>query len=137
MSDYVKAMATVDRRWIAQNVELYKQLLERRPTHCPVCYESFGEKEADGPLLSDIPSKCTHFLCKQCWEKVAITNTECPICREDLSSWLLQNGTEPLTNKEVHKFLISVMCMQGGSQPPLSNDQMFEVIQKLFHHPFS
>ena len=129
-------MATVNRQWIAQNIDKFKELLGKSE-ECPVCYESLSQKEADSPLLSDLPSKCTHWLCKQCWERVASTNTECPICREDLSSWLLQNGSEPLTNKEVHKFLISVMCMQGGSQPPLSNDQMFEVIQKLFHHPFS
>ena len=128
-------MATVNRQWIAQNIDKFKELLGKSE-ECPVCYESLSQKEADSPLLSDLPSKCTHWLCKQCWEKVASTNAECPICREDLSSWLLQNGSEPLTNKEVHKFLISVMCMQGGSQPPLSNDQMFEVIQKLFHHPF-
>ena len=131
-------MATVNRQWIAQNLELYKQLLERRPTHCPVCYESFSEKESDSPLLSDTPSKCTHWLCKDCWQKVASTNAECPICREDLSPWLLQQqSSEKLTTKEVHKFLISVMCMQGGSKPPLSHDQMFDISHKLFHHSFN
>ena len=78
-------MATVDRLWIAQNIEKYKELLERRPTHCPVCYESFSGKDADSPLLSDIPSTCTHWCCKECWQKVASTNAECPICREDIS----------------------------------------------------
>ena len=130
-------MATITREWIAQNLELYKQLLERRPTHCPVCYESFNEKEADSRLLSDIPSTCTHWCCKGCWQKVATTNAECPICRQDLSPWLLQQGSEQLTTKEVHKFLISVMCMQGGSKPVLSHDHMFDISQKLFHHSFS
>ena len=131
-------MATVDRRWIAQNLEKYKELLEKRPTECPVCYESFSGKDSDSPLLSDIPSKCTHWLCKECWQKVASTNAECPICREDLAPWLLQQSNEQLTNREVHQYLISVMCMQGGSsRAPLTHDQMFEVTQKLFHHSFS
>ena len=137
-------MATVDRRWIAQNLDKFKELLEKRPRECPVCYESFslneggGEKEADSPLLSDSPSACTHWLCKECWQKVAITNAECPICREDLSSWLIQQSSSGLTNKLVQKFLVSVMCIQGGSnRTPLTHDQMFEVSQKLFHHSFS
>ena len=131
-------MATVNRQWIAQNLDRYKELLERRPTHCPVCYESFSGKDADSPLLSDMPSRCTHWLCKDCWKNVANTNAECPICREDLSPWLLQQqSSEQLTTKEVHNFLISVMCMQGGSKPVLSHDQMFDISQKLFHHSFS
>ena len=130
-------MATVDRQWIAQNLDRYKELLEKRPSECPVCYEPFSGKQPDSPLLSDLPSACTHWLCKDCWQKVASTNAECPICREDLSPWLLQQSSEQLTTKEVHKFLISVMCMQGGSKPVLSHDQMFDISQKLFHHSFS
>ena len=134
-------MATVDRRWIAQNLDKFKELLEKRPRECPVCYESFSlgsEKEADSPLLSDSPSACTHWLCKECWQKVAITNAECPICREDLSSWLIQQSSSGLTNKLVQQFLESGMCIQGGSsRAPLNHDQMFEVSQKLFHHSFS
>ena len=134
-------MATVDRRWIAQNLDKFKQLLEKKPTECPVCYESFSQcgekKEGDSPLMSDIPFKCTHWLCKECWEQVASTNAECPLCREDLAPWLQQQSSSGLTNKEVHKFLISVMCMQGGSKPVLSHDQMFDISQKLFHHSFS
>ena len=130
-------MATVNRQWIAQNLDRYKELLGRRPTHCPVCYESFSGKDADSPLLSDMPSRCSHWLCKDCWKTVANTNAECPICREDLSPWLLKQSSEQLTTREVHKFLISVMCMQGGSKPPLSHDQMFDISHKLFHHSFS
>ena len=130
-------MATVDRQWIAQSLDRYKELLEKRPGECPVCYEPFSGKQPDSPLLSDLPSACTHWLSKDCWQKVASTNVECPICREDLSPWLLQQGSEQLTTKEVHKFLISVMCMQGGSMPVLSHDEMFDISHKLFHHSFS
>ena len=131
-------MATINRQWIAQNIELYKQLLERKPSECPVCYGPLNEKDSDSPLLSDLPSRCTHWLCTECWEKVASTNAECPICREDLSPWLLQQNSTGLTNKLVQQFLVSVMCIQGGSsRAPLTHDQMFEVSQKLFHHSFS
>ena len=131
-------MATVDRLWIAQNLEKYKELLEKRPSECPVCYESLNGKESDSPLLSDIPSKCTHWLCKECWQKVAGMDAQCPLCREDLSPWLIQQSSSGLTNKLVQQFLVSVMCIQGGSsRAPLNHDQMFEVSQKLFHHSFS
>ena len=69
-------MATISRSWIANNLEAYKQMLEKRPSECLVSYESFNEKEANSPLLSEIPSKCTHFMCKECWEKMASTNAE-------------------------------------------------------------
>ena len=129
-------MATIDRRWIAQNLEKYNELLQNKPTECPICYESFNEKEADSPLLSDVPTTCTHWLCKECWQNVAGVNAECPICRTDLSPWLLKNSG--LTNRLVQQFLVSVMCMQGGSgRAPLNHDQMFEVTQKLFRHSFS
>ena len=76
-------------KWIAENIDRFKDLLDKRPTDCPVCYESFNEKEAITLLLNDIPSKCTHWLCNECWEKVASSNAECPFCREDLRTWLL------------------------------------------------
>ena len=106
-------METVSRSWITGNLEKYNELLERRHTECPVCYESFAQQQAASPLLSDIPSKCTHFLCKECWQKIAKLDAECPTCREDLSPWLVQESDNRLTNEEVQKFLVSVMCIQG------------------------
>ena len=106
-------METVSRSWIAGNLEKYKELLDRRPAECPVCYESFAQQQAASPLLSDIPSRCTHFLCKECWQKIAKLDAECPICREDLRPWLVQESDNRLTNEEVQKFLVSVMCIQG------------------------
>ena len=130
-------MATVNRQWIAQNLDRYKELLGRRPTHCPVCYESFSGKDADSPLLSDMPSRCTHWLCKDCWKSVAQNSAECPICKEDLRTWLLQTFTEKPTNDEVQKFLISVMMIRGGGQPIIDDDAMFDISHKLFHYTFS
>ena len=75
----------------------------------------------------------THFLCKDCWEKVASTNCECPFCMEDLRTWLLQECSEKLTNQQVQRFLVSVMCMQGGSQPVLDDDAMFDISVCCMH----
>jgi hypothetical protein len=130
-------MATVTREWVAQNLEAYKALLDRKPLECPICYETFSDrKQAASPLLSDIPSKCTHWLCKDCWESIASHDAECPFCREDLRTWLLRTCNEKLTNQEVQKFLVSVMCIQGGSQPILTDDAMFDISHRLYNHNF-
>ena len=129
-------METVSRSWIAGNLEKYKELLDRRPAECPVCYESLAQREAASPLLSDIPSRCTHFLCKECSQKIATLDAECPICREDLRPWLVQEGNNRLTNEEVQKFLVSVMCIQGGSKPIMDASTMFNISQKLYSHQF-
>ena len=130
-------METVSRSWIAGNLEKYKELLDRRPAECPVCYESFAQQQAASPLLSDIPSRCTHFLCKECWQKIAKLDAECPICREDLRPWLVQESDNRLTNEEVQKFLVSVMCIQGGGKPIMDTSTMFNISQKLYNHELS
>ena len=129
-------MATISRQWIAQNLDTFKELLEKRPAESPVCYEAFNQKEANSPLLSDSPSNCTNWLCKDCWEKMASTNAECPFCREDLRTWLLQECNDKLTQQEVQKFLVSVMYIQGGSRPVLDDDAMFDISHRLYNHAF-
>ena len=130
-------METVSRSRIAGNLEKYKALFDRRPAECPVCYESLAQREAASPLLSDIPSRCTHFLCKECWQKIATLDAECPICREDLRPWLVQESNDRLTNEQVQKFLVSVMCIQGGSKPILDASTMFDISHELYNHQFS
>ena len=132
-----KRMATITREWIAQNLEQYRQLLDRKPECCPVCYESLALKNATSPLLSDMPSPCTHWLCTECWKSVAQNSAECPICKEDLRTWLLQTFTEKPINDEVQKFLISVMMIRGGGQPIIDDAAMFDISHKLFHYTFS
>jgi len=124
-------METVSRSWIAGNLEKYKELLDRRPAECPVCYESFAQQQAASPLLSDIPSRCTHFLCKECWQKIAKLDAECPICREDLRPWLVPESDNGLTNEEVQKFLVSVMCIQGCGKPTMDASTMFEISKNV------
>ena len=131
-----KKMETISRSWIAKNLEKYKELLNRRPAECPVCYESFAQREAASPLLSDIPSRCTHFLCRECWQKIATLDAECPICREDLRPWLVQESDNRLTNEEVLICLVSVMCIQRGGKPILDLSTMFHTSHKLHNHIF-
>ncbi len=130
-------MATVSRSWIASNLKKYKELLDRRPAECPVCYETLARQQAASPLLSDIPSRFTHFLCKACWQKIAKLDAECRICREDLRPWLVQESDNSLTNEEVQKFLVSVMCIQGGGKPIMDASTMFNISQKRYNHQFS
>ncbi len=135
-TDSNKRMEIVSRSWIAGNLEKYKELLERRPAECPVCYESFAQQQAASPLLSDIPSRCTHFLCKACWQNIAKLGAECPICREDLRPWLAQESDNRLTNEQVQKFLVSVMCIQGGGRPIMDASTMLDISQKLYNTNF-
>ena len=57
-----------------------------KPDECPVCHE-----KPDiwyGPMNSDTPTRCTHWGCLPCWEQIADRDRRCPICREDLTTWL-------------------------------------------------
>ena len=46
----------------------------------------------DCPMNSDVPTRCTHWLCVGCWARIAGRDQRCPICRDDLSVWLRQHG---------------------------------------------
>ena len=39
-------------------------------------------------MNSDIPTRCTHWVCVPCWARIAERDKRCPICREDLSAWI-------------------------------------------------
>ncbi len=53
---------------------------------CPVCHEK--PDIWDGPMNSDVPTRCTHWACVICWERIARRDKRCPICRDDLTDWL-------------------------------------------------
>ena len=59
---------------------------------CPACHET--PAVWDGPMNSDIPTRCTHWLCVPCWARIAARDRRCPICREDLRLWNRRHGTE-------------------------------------------
>lgn len=43
----------------------------------------------DGPMNSNIPSKCIHWACINCWNKMYINNEyNCPWCNENLYLWM-------------------------------------------------
>lgn len=59
---------------------------------CEICYKEFSRDLyilKDGPSNSDMPTKCIHYFCCQCWRDIGIHNKiiRCPMCREDVSEW--------------------------------------------------
>jgi hypothetical protein len=52
---------------------------------CPVCHEK--PDIWDGPMNSGVPTRCTHWACVSCWERIARRDKRCPICRDDLTDW--------------------------------------------------
>ena len=57
-----------------------------KPDECPVCHED--PDIWDGPMNSDVPTRCTHWACIGCWAEIAARDKRCPICRDDLSVWI-------------------------------------------------
>ena len=61
-----------------------------RTEECAVCHEK--PEIWDGPMNSDIPTRCTHWLCLPCWARIAERDKRCPVCREDLSVWIRRHA---------------------------------------------
>ena len=57
-----------------------------RTEECCVCHEK--PDIWDGPMNSEVPTRCTHWACVCCWQRIAGRDRRCPICREDLSEWI-------------------------------------------------
>ena len=77
-------------QWAEENPEEWDRHW-RMPEVCPVCHEKPVDKGDlwDGPMNSDIPTRCTHFLCVQCWTNVAARDdvVRCPVCRDDVTEF--------------------------------------------------
>ena len=69
-----------------ENEAEWDRLWHSRPDECPVCHEK--PDIWDGPMNSDVPTRCTHWACTECWDQVTDRDQRCPICRDDLSVWL-------------------------------------------------
>ena len=61
-----------------------------RTEECPVCHEK--PPVWDGPMNSDVSTRCTHWLCVLCWTRIAARDRHCPIRREDLRLWVRHHG---------------------------------------------
>ena len=81
----------------------YKKWQERWDSvgpECDVCYRTFNVKDnslpivtPDGPMNNiDNPDFCTHWLCYKCWGNIADGDRRCPMCRDDVSDWLEEEG---------------------------------------------
>ena len=78
----------VSRRLQDENPEEWRRLwdLNRTGGQCDVCHEV--PDVLDTPMNSDIPTRCTHWLCVRCWDRIARGDRRCPTCRDDLTNWL-------------------------------------------------
>ena len=83
---------TVDTRpvitvaWRNENPIEWDLLWNGRNQTCPVCLEI--PDLGDGPMNSDIATRCTHWACVECWKQIARYDGRCPICRDDVGVWL-------------------------------------------------
>ena len=74
-------------RWRDENPQEWDRLWNlSRFDVCPVCHERPDVR--DGPMNSDVPTRCTHWACVGCWARIAQRDMRCPICRDNLSHWL-------------------------------------------------
>ena len=77
-------------RWRQENSEEWDRLWILNMTEeCPVCQEK--PDIWDGPMNSDVASRCTHWACVSCWARIAERDKRCPVCRDDLSVWLARH----------------------------------------------
>ena len=76
--------------WREENPEEWQRLFDAKPETCPVCLEGdfTTERTWDSPLNSSLPTKCIHWTCNECWQRIAENDQRCPICRDDVSVWL-------------------------------------------------
>ena len=72
--------------WREAHPNEWQRLWDDRPEECPVCHER--PDVWDGPMNSDVPSRCTHWACVGCWRRIAGRDRRCPICRTSLRGWL-------------------------------------------------
>ena len=78
-------------RWREENSEEWDRLWNlNRTEECPVCHRR--PDIWDGPMNSHVATRCTHWACVYCWERIAQRDMRCPVCGDDLSEWLRVSG---------------------------------------------
>ena len=84
---FERVLRELERKFFTQRWEMHNDQA------CSICFEEFsGDKMVlqDGPLNSDIPTDCCHWLCSHCWDQIYDNGyLRCPICLEDVSEWLM------------------------------------------------
>ena len=87
---------------INENMEYWIELWEKNQNYiiiddkrykqCDLCKDNNylnSEIIFHGPMNSNIPSKCTHWACVDCWNKrFENYQYKCPWCHEDLRAWM-------------------------------------------------
>ena len=82
-----------------QKREEWERLWDLNKTQeCPVCLEK--PDIWDGPMNSDIDTRCTHWACVHCWERIAQHDKRCPVCRDDLTDWLARFSESEMSEEE-------------------------------------
>jgi hypothetical protein len=76
-------------QWRHANVNWWFSLWTK-PAVCPMCHENPSAKGDtwDGPMTSDLPTRCTHWACAGCWRQIASAERRCPVCHDALGEWL-------------------------------------------------
>ena len=69
--------------WKEENPEEWERI-SSNAEHCPICLQT--PQKWDGPCLGDVPTRCSHLLCENCWEM--LPESKCPLCRDDISEWI-------------------------------------------------
>ena len=73
-------------QWREENDDEWNRRWGNRPEECPVCLQK--PYIWDGPMNSNIPTRCTHWACVLCWAEIKERDNRCPVCRDDVSQWL-------------------------------------------------
>ena len=76
-------------QWRHENHRWWHSLWTK-PAVCPICHENPLAKGDtwDGPMTSDLPTRCTHWACAGCWRQIASAERRCPVCHDALGEWL-------------------------------------------------
>lgn len=73
----------------AASPERWQQIWDdSKVSECPICTFAPPHIVFDGPMNSDVPTRCTHWACTDCWDQLARRRDfHCPLCRDCLAEW--------------------------------------------------
>ena len=96
----------IDNAWRVANREEWQRLWDATPAECPVCFMAADHPAMiwAGPMDADIPTRCTHWLCVECWREISQRDMRCPLCRDDVSQYLaryLDSSDEEVEGEEL------------------------------------